>query len=831
MTAAAWVVHKFGGTSVANAERYRNVARILDAEPADRQGVVVSAMSGVTDALIGLTKLAQRRDEAWQGKLEELGKRHLDAIAELGLSDAAGLLDVLRKDLDDVSVLLRATALGRACSEQMLEVIAGYGELWSAQILAAYLRAQDVDAVFCDAREVLIAAPGEIGPIIQWEGSQARMDAWLEAHPSRRLVITGYIASAPDGSPTTLKRNGSDFSAAIFGRLLDASSVTIWTDVDGVLSADPRRVPEAIVLPEMSYAEAVELAYFGAKVLHPRTMAPAVDKGIPIWIRNTFNASHPGTKIHAGGRAEGASAEPTHAVKGFSTVDDVALVNVEGTGMIGVPGIARRVFGALREVGVSVSLISQASSEHSICFAVPGAQGELARSTVERAFAQDVAQGGVERVSLVPDCSILAAVGDEMVHTAGVAAKFFGALGKAGVNVRAIAQGSSERNISAVVDRRDANRALRAVHASFYLSDLTLSVGLVGPGLVGRTLLAQLAAQAEALRAQFRIDLQVRAIADSRRMILSNGPIALDRWQDELASDRAVPTDLEKLAAHVHAEHLPHAVIIDCSASEVVADRYVRWMEGGIHVITPNKRASAGPLSRYQALRKLGRALRTHYFYEATVGAGLPVISTLRDLVQTGDRILKIEGVLSGTLAYVFNAFDGERPFSAVVAEAKRRGYTEPDPRDDLSGMDVARKLTILGREAGLGLELSEVQVESLVPPGCAGVANAEAFLGCLERHDAAMTAKLTEARAQGEALRYVGVVDADGRASVSLRRYPLSHPFARITGSDNIIAFTTERYRAQPLVVQGPGAGPDVTAGGVFADLLRLTAYLGAPS
>lgn len=822
MTTAPWVVHKFGGTSVASAQRYRDVAAILEREPGARKAVVVSAMAKVTDALIALTELARARDEGYAARLEELVERHVEAAREL-LPEPAylALAAVLRADAADIADVLRAIWLARTCTLELTELVSGYGEIWSAQMLGAHLAVAGKSARWLDARKVLVVRPGETGPVVDWSASRALLDVWTAADPAETLVITGFVAQTPEGVPTTLKRNGSDFSASIFGSLLDASAVTIWTDVDGVLSADPRRVPEAVVLDEMSYDEAMELAYFGAKVLHPRTMAPCVAQGIPIWIRNTFNPTHPGTRIH---RAE-ARVEGAPAVKGFSTIDGIALINVEGTGMMGVPGVAQRIFGALRAVSVSVVMISQASSEHSVCFAVPEAQAATAHSTVERAFASEVHRGQIERVDVVLGCSVLAAVGERMADTPGVAARLFGSLSKAGINVRAIAQGSSERNISLVVDRADSTRALRAVHAGFYLSDQVISVGVVGPGLVGRALLAQLEAQAPLLRSRFKLDLRVRAIASSTRMLLGDPFLApAASWEGGAPT---VETDLAALAEHIRPSHLPHAVIIDCSASDAVANLYAAWLDRGIHVITPNKRAGAGPLARYRAIKERAEARRTRFFYEATVGAGLPVITTLRDLIQTGDRVTRIEGVLSGTLSYVFNSYTGGLSFSEVVKQAKALGYTEPDPRDDLAGTDVARKLVILGREMDLAIELDAVAVQSLVPEALRG-ADVEAFMTGLADFDAPMAAALEEARAAGEVLRYVGVVEADGRASASLRRYPMAHPFARVGASDNILAFTTARYHTQPLIVQGPGAGPEVTAGGVFADLLRLASSVG---
>ncbi len=634
-----------------------------------------------------------------------------------------------------------------------------------------------------------------------------------------RLIVTGFVASTAAGIQTTLGRNGSDFSGSIVGALLDASEIIIWTDVDGVLSADPRLVPNAQVIDQLSYNEAMELAYFGAKVIHPQTMEPAVARDIPIFIRNTFAPQKRGTLI---------CANPVSAlkVKGITTIDPVALVNLEGAGMIGVPGTAHRLFGALRDAGISVILISQGSSEHSICFAIPEAQAARAEQAVRRAFDAELHDGQIQRVDVGLGMSILAVVGDGMAGAHGVAAKVFNSLGDAAISVRAIAQGASERNISVVVDGKVGAKALRAVHAAFYLSPNTLSIGLIGPGTVGRVLLAQIATQIERLRA-LNLDLRVRGIAGSKRMLLEEGEIDLDRWAERFTQD-GEPLDLEKFANHVQADFIPHTVIIDCTASADVARHYGRWLKRGIHVVTPNKKANSGSMPYYLELQEAGRAEGTHYLYEATVGAGLPVIQTLRDLRQTGDDITRIEGIFSGTLAYLFNVFDGSEPFSSIVRAAKAKGYTEPDPRDDLSGMDVARKLIILGREMGLTLEMSDVQVAGLVPAALEKC-SVEEFMLRLPEFDGAMAATLADARKKHEVLRYVGRIDADGRATVGLVRLDAKHAFANIALTDNVVRFATRRYCDNPLIVQGPGAGPEVTAGGVFSDLLRLSAYLGA--
>ncbi|HET9484365.1 MAG TPA: ACT domain-containing protein, partial [Xanthomonadales bacterium] len=538
-----------------------------------------------------------------------------------------------------------------------------------------------------------------------------------------------------------------------------------------------------------------------------------------IRIRNTFNPNHEGSVIAQ-------RSDLSTPVKGLTTIGGMALVSVEGAGMIGVPGTAERVFGALHRAGVSVVMISQGSSEHSICCVVDEGIAGRAVAVLEDAFARELERGQIQSVGATGGISVLAAVGDGMAGTPGVAARLFDALARSRINVRAIAQGASERNISVAVASADAARALRAVHAGFYLSAQTISIGVVGPGQVGRALIGQLHAVQGRLLREANLDLRVRGIATGRRMLLDERGIDLSTWQQRF-DEQAVPTDMDAFTAHVRSAYLPHAAILDCSASGNVADHYPRWLEAGIHVVTPNKQAGSGPRERYRAIRA-GTAAGTRFRYEATVGAGLPIIQTLRDLIDTGDEIHAVEGILSGTLAYLFNKYDGIRPFSAILDEARVAGYTEPDPRDDISGTDVARKLVILGREMGLDLALEQVVVESLVPESLRDVTREE-FIARAAALDAPMQARFDAARARGMVLRYVARLDRDGRARVGLTEVDPQHAFAHIRLTDNIVQFTTKRYAANPLVVQGPGAGPEVTAAGVFSDLLRVAASLGA--
>jgi aspartokinase/homoserine dehydrogenase 1 len=727
------------------------------------------------------------------------------------------------RDRHDIEGILHTVKLTRSAAQNVRDLIAGYGEIWSTKLFREYFAARGRrpgEVKWIDARQAVVVEWGPLGPAVQWEESRAKLSALVGNAFKDTLIITGFIASDRRGVQTTLGRNGSDFSGSIFGSLLDASEIHIWTDVDGVLSADPRRVPDAKVIDSLSYNEAMELAYFGAKVIHPQTMAPAVGRGIPIWIRNTFAPQKPGTLI---------CAKPASQllVKGIASIENIALLNIEGAGMIGVPGTAHRLFGALREEGISVILISQGSSEHSICCAIPGVEAERASRVVAAAFDREIKEGQIQSIQVDKDLAILAVVGDGMAGLPGVSGQVFNALGSASVNVHAIAQGASERNISVVVDGKEATRALRAVHAGFYLSPHTISIGLIGPGLVGNALLEQIATESARLRDEFKLDLRLRGIMSSKKMLLAEQGIAVDGWKKALDAS-PTPADLAKFVDHLHVDHLPHTVIIDCTANEDVAKHYAEWLKAGIHVVTPNKKANSGPLAYYESLKEARRVGGSSYLYEATVGAGLPVIQTLRDLRETGDKITSVEGIFSGTLAYLFNVYDGKTPFSEIVKDAKAKGYTEPDPRDDLSGTDFVRKVIILGREMGLKLEMKDVQVESLIPAGLEK-GTIDDFLNGLSKYDGEMKKRFDAAAAKGKVLRYMGRLTADGKAVVGVSELDRSHAFANIALTDNVVRYATARYNNNPLIVQGPGAGPAVTAAGVFADLLRVCSYLGA--
>lgn len=809
-TVCTILAHKFGGSSLRDAQRIRQVIAILQ-RAAERQVVVVSAMGGVTDALIELVEIASDRatDAVWRDRVAQLEQRHLEVARELLRGHNSPVEANLYAEFLALRELLHAQSLIGAVSDDLMKMVSGLGEIWSAMIVDGALRANGCDSAWLDARRVLVVSGSELGATVDWPRTKERLAAHYE--PERAItVVSGYVARTTDGRVTNLGRNGSDYSGAIFAALLEASELHVWSDVDGVLSADPRVVPDAIHIPQLSYSEACELAYFGAEVLHPQTMAPAIERGIPITARNTFHPTHPGTRI-----ADEVHQEPF--VKGISTSKGLAILNLEGAGMIGVPGTAQRAFSALEQARVSVVMISQGSSEHSICVVIRAADAGDAEQAVRRAFDHELRNGQISDVRIEHGIAALAAVGDGMAGRPGAACQMLAALSRANVNVRVIAQGSSERNISVAIDEQSSQRALRAVHAGFYLSAQTLSIGVIGAGNVGRALLRQLYASRQNLLTQNNLDLRVRAVSSSRRMAL------FDDQDGVCERELDLDADLDAFTSHVQADHLPHAVIIDCTASDEVADRYAPWLEAGIHVITPNKHAGSGPIERYRRLQQQP----AQFCYEATVGAGLPVVTTLRDLVDTGDRVLAIDGVLSGTLAYLFKSFDGSRPFSALVRDAMGRGFTEPDPRDDLSGLDVARKLVILARENGWPVSLSDVELESLVPESLRDL-DRETFMRRLHECDGELSDRLAAARSRGCVLRYVAKLTAQGVAQVGLHEVQESSALANILPTDNLVQFTTERYRDNPLVVKGPGAGPEVTAMGIFADLLRVARALG---
>lgn len=816
-------VLKFGGSSLATSARIRDVGRIvLDRARQERVIVVVSAFEDVTNQLLECTRLAERGDSGYDRTYERIVRRHRSVLDELvGRRRGARTRAQMERLLVELHEALHGIHLLRHCPPYALDVTASFGERLAALIVAAHL-GRSRPSAFVDARRFIVTDDQYTHANVDFGKTNRATRGYftrLFRRGSSRLVpiVTGFIGSTDEGRTTTIGRNGSDYTAAIIGAALGASVIEIWTDVDGVLSADPRAVASAFVLPQITYEEAMELSYFGARVLHSSAIAPAVAKSIPILIKNTFNPAGSGTLIS---KDRGGA---TGIVKGISSIGDLTLLTLRGMTMAGVPGIAERLFRALAARRVNVILISQASSEHTICFAVSRADAGQATGAIRHEFRFEL-QHGLTALDAKSDQAIVAVVGEGMKGTPGVAGKVFASLGRHGINISAIAQGASERNISCVIDAPHQVRALNVIHQAFFETRKRLALVIVGVGNIGGALLRQLHQQREYLLAR-GFDVRVVGVADSKRFALSADGINLARWREELAASPH-RMDPRILAREVAGLGLIDAALVDCTADATIVDAYREFVNANLHIVTPNKRANVLAWRRYAALMELVRKRQKHFLCEANVGAGLPVLSTLQDLVASGDVIVKVQGILSGTLSYLFNGFDGTAPFSELVREAHALGLTEPDPREDLSGRDVARKLLILARQIGLTMNIQDVRVESLVPRRLRAEAFSPRFFTALARDDAAMTRRLTAARSRGRVLRYVGTLER-GHARAGLEAFPRDHPFAAAKGSDNIIAFTTQRYARTPLVIQGPGAGADVTAMGVFSDILKLLHYL----
>jgi bifunctional aspartokinase / homoserine dehydrogenase 1 len=815
-------VLKFGGSSLATAAAIRAVgAIVVEARRSEPVLVVVSAFRGVTDQLLECARMAERGDVEYLHVFDEIARRHRTSVASLVTRRQAHTRKQVDTLLDELRSTLQGVHLLRHCPSRALDMTASFGERLSALIVAAYLN-RFQPAELADAREFVRTDDQFTHAAVNFpatnRATRARFAALRRKRRAAIPVITGFIGATDDGHTTTIGRNGSDYSAAIVGAAVGASIIEIWTDVDGVLSADPKLVPGAFVLPQMTYEEAMELSYFGAKVIHSATIAPAVARRIPILIKNTFNPAAPGTLISS------KRAEPTEALaKGITTVDGLSLLTLRGPGMVGVPGIAERLFRTLAAKRVNIILISQASSEHTICFAVRDVDAGRGIEAIEQEFPHEV-RTRLMMTDHRPDQAILAVVGEGMKGRPGIAGKLFDSLGRNNININAIAQGASERNISCVIDAAHQSRALNAIHQAFFETRKRLALAVVGVGNIGSALLEQLRQQRHYLLSR-GFDVRVVALANSRRFVVSPSGVDLAHWKTALGASRS-PMSPAALTDRLTALELTNAAVVDCTANPSIVDAYPAFIDANFHIVTPNKRANALPWRRYSALMEKMALRQKHFFYEANVGAGLPIMSTLRDLIASGDEILKIEGILSGTLSYLFNNFDGSVPFSSLVRDAHRMGFTEPDPRDDLSGQDVARKLLILAREIGLKMELDEVKVDSLVPGPLRRSRFSSGFFDALAKYDAEVAARVDAARRRGAVLRYVGVLE-HGRAQAALKEFPRDHPVASAKGSDNVIAFTTKRYRRTPLVVQGPGAGADVTAMGVFSDILKLLHYL----
>jgi bifunctional aspartokinase / homoserine dehydrogenase 1 len=816
-------IYKFGGTSLGSAGRIKNVADIIAGALAEcKLIVVVSAIHRVTDLLLESASKASSGDIGYQSTVDELEQLHLSIAGEL--FSGALLQDVtasIRAELLELHDIVQGLFSLRELSEKSLALVLGFGERLSARMVSSYLQERNIASFFVDARELIVTDANYVDARVDAHASELNIRkrfASFEGVP----VVTGFIAAASDGSSTTLGRGGSDYTASILGAALESSEIWIWTDVDGFFSADPKRVRDARVLPYISYAEAMELSHAGARVLHPLAVQPAMKAGIPLLIKNSFNPAAQGTRIERVAPSEISQILP---VTGLSSINKVVLLNMSGSGMVGVPGIASRLFTCLARHRINIIFISQASSEQSITLAITPSQAAKAKTILEEEFFDEIESRQIEPFVIRRNLAMIAVVGNNMSGHPGVSAQLFETLGKNGINVIAVAQGASEMNISLVIEAHDEDKALNCIHESFFLSQRKVHLFIAGTGTIAKSLIGQISAHRLNLQQDNDLDVVVCGMANTRNIAFDHNGIDLENWQSALLP-RIEHHGIEGYLQLIREKNLHNTIFVDCTASARVAEMYPDLLLANISVVTANKLGMAGPWPLYRSIREAQRKSNARFLYETNVGAGLPIINTLNDLKNSGDKIISIEGVLSGTLSFIFNELRKGGRFSEIVRRAQEAGYTEPDPRDDLSGADFARKFLILGRELGFTLEFGDVVCESLVPQEYRGEMTVPEFLDRLPGVDAWYAEAIAEAAKEGMTIAYAGEI-RDGKASIGVKRIPLASPIAGLSGSENMVVFTTERYRTTPLVVRGPGAGGEVTAGGVFADILRIASYL----
>ena len=808
-------VLKFGGSSVANAGNISKTIEVVrKAHETDRTIVVVSALGGMTDTLLQCGIAAASGDESYRDSLTLIEQRHLNTVRQLiPLASQSGILSMVKKICNELEDIFKGIYLLRELSPRTKDCVLSFGELLSSRILSAGLNTQAVKNSWKDSRELIVTDSRFGHAQVDFRTTKRRMIEYFQSSDAGLLVVPGFIAADVLGITTTLGRGGSDYTAAIFGSALDCGSIEIWTDVSGMMTADPRLVSNARVISNISYQEAMELSHFGAKVIYPPTLQPLMSKGIPVRIKNTFSPEDPGTLIEKVSRRSGSN------IRGISSIGNIGLLSLEGSGMIGIPGFSKRLFEALSGQQINVILITQASSEHSICVGVDGAHASVAKSAIDEAFAVEIRNGDVQPLIVEQELAIIALVGDNMKSHPGISGKLFGVLGRNGINVRAIAQGSSERNISAVISTIDVKKAVNVLHEEFFEATYKqLNLFITGTGNVGKRLIQQLKQQQDFLFEQLRLQVRVAGVANSRHMLVNEEGIDLTRWQELL--DQGAPMSLANFEETIHSKNLRNSVFIDMTANKEVGSSYERLLEKSVAVVACNKIACSSPYAYYRKLKDLSKEFNAAFYFETNVGAGLPVIGTLNDLLRSGDKIRKIEAVLSGTLNFVFNHYNGKRPFGKVVKEAQDEGYTEPDPRLDLSGTDVMRKIMILAREAGNVMEMEDISNEVFLPSSCME-GSVPDFYKAMEKEEQHFKHLYDTAATEGKKLKFVASYE-NGKASVGLQHIDPAHDFYHLYGKDNIVLFYTDRYPEQPLVIKGAGAGAEVTASGVFADIIR---------
>ncbi|MGN6296055.1 MAG: bifunctional aspartate kinase/homoserine dehydrogenase I [Ginsengibacter sp.] len=809
-------VLKFGGTSVANAENINKIVTILQNRlDNERLIVVVSALGGTTDALLNSVVLASEGNDEYKLQLKKIETRHLELTKQLiPVAQQSRVLSMVKQHCNEIEDICNGVFLLQEVTSRTKDRIMSYGELLSSQIISAKFESIGLKNKWIDARKIIITNSNFEHAIVNFDISNPKIESAFSETDHSFFLVPGFIASDQKGITTTLGRGGSDFTAAIIAAALDASALEIWTDVSGMMTADPRLVSHAKIIPKVLYREAMELSHFGAKVVYPPTIQPVMRKNIPVWIKSTFSPNDHGTLIENVSDHKNGS-----GVRGISSINKIALLSLEGSGMAGVPGFSKRLFETLANEQINVILITQSSSEHSICVGIEEAFAEKAKNAVDNEFSFEIERLKVDPLIVEKDLAIIALVGDKMKSHPGISGKMFSALGRNGINVRAISQGSSERNISAVILFSDVKKAVNVLHEEFFETAFKqVNLFVAGVGNVGSRLLSQLLQQHIYLKENLRLSVRVVGIANSKKMLFNDSGIDLKNWREQLPA--ADDMNLSQFVNSIKTKNFRNSVFVDVTANKDVAGHYDEILQKSVSIVACNKIAASSSYSYYEKLKSRARESNVQFLFETNVGAGLPVIGTLNDLLLSGDKVYKIEAVLSGTLNFVFNNYDGVKSFSQVVRQAQAEGYTEPDPRLDLSGIDVVRKIMILARESGEKIEMDDVINNAFMPAECME-GSVEDFYKCMEKHEAHFKKIVDEANKAGKKLKFVATYE-NGKASVGLQQIGADHDFYHLYGKDNVVAFYTQRYTGQPLVVKGAGAGADVTASGVFADIIR---------
>lgn len=811
-------VLKFGGSSVANAENINKVIEIIkNSSSLSKKIIVVSALGGITDLLLKTAALAEANDESYKEILLEIENKHLDAVKELiPVQQQSAVLSLVKKICNEAEDICNGIFLLGELSARTKDKIVSYGELLSSQIIAAKLNASGLPVEWKDSRELIITDSNYGMAVVDFNTTEKKVAEYFSSSASSLFILPGFIAADKNNVTTTLGRGGSDYTASILAAALDASVLEIWTDVSGMMTADPRLVNNIKHIPQISYQEAMELSHFGAKVIYPPTIQPVMKKGIPVWIKNTFAPDEIGTVIKNEATATGSS------IQGISSINKIVLLSLEGSGMVGIPGFSKRLFEALANASINVILITQGSSEHSICVGIDEYASSKAKEVIDNAFAYEIESGKVDPIIVESELSIVAIVGDNMKNHSGISGKMFSALGRNGVSIRAIAQGSSERNISAVISTADVKKAINVLHEEFFETTYKqVNLFIAGLGNVGDKLIAQLIQQKKFLQEHLRIQIRVVGLANSKKMYFNEEGIDIANWRDEIQKGEAMK--LDEFVSTIQNKNLRNSVFADITANDELATVYGDLLQKSISVVACNKVAASSTYNYYKKLKDLAKEFNSLFLFETNVGAGLPIIGTLNDLLHSGDKINRMQAVLSGTLNFVFNNYNGTNSFASVVKQAQDEGYTEPDPRLDLSGKDVMRKIMILARESGELMEMEDISNNSFMPESCM-TGSVEDFYTAMDKEEAHFKKLVDAANAAGRKLKFVASYD-NGKAAVGLQQVDEQSDFYHLYGKDNVVLFYTDRYPDQPLVVKGAGAGAAVTASGVFADIIRAAA------